>query len=141
MQFRGAAIALALVLTIAFGVRTSAQTIETNIITGPDGDAYARIGADIGELAGACGYQLSTQPSSGAFENLRAMRDRRATQLGLVNADVLEFFAIEQARDPEAARDKAKFHLEFAYQAFRDFKSQARLARNSELYSVLFRED
>ncbi len=41
-------------------------------------------------------------------------------------------------RDPEAARDKARFHLEFAYQSFRDFQNQARLSRNSELYSSIF---
>ncbi len=45
------------------------------------------------------------------------------------------------ARDPEAAREKARFHLEFAFQAFRDFKSQDRLSRHSELYASMFRED
>jgi hypothetical protein len=43
-------------------------------------------------------------------------------------------------RDPEAARDKARLHLEFAYQSFREFQNQARLSRNSELYSSIFRE-
>ena len=42
-------------------------------------------------------------------------------------------------RDPEAARDKAKFHLEFASQSFRDFQSQARLSRNSQLYSSMYK--
>lgn len=41
-------------------------------------------------------------------------------------------------KDPEAARDKARYHLTFAYQAFREFKSMASLSRNSELYSTLF---
>lgn len=44
-------------------------------------------------------------------------------------------------KDPGAARDKARFHLEFAFQAFRDFKSRARLSSNSELYASLFNED
>jgi len=44
-------------------------------------------------------------------------------------------------RDPEAAREKARFHLEFAFQAFRDFKNQVKLSRNSELYANMFRED
>ena len=43
-------------------------------------------------------------------------------------------------RDPEVARDKARFHLEFAYQSFRDFQNQARLSRNSELYSSIYNE-
>jgi len=41
-------------------------------------------------------------------------------------------------RDPEAARDNARRHLEFAYESFREFQSQARLARNAELYSTLY---
>lgn len=41
-------------------------------------------------------------------------------------------------RDPEGARDRAKFHLDFAYQSFREFQTQARLARNSKLYSSMY---
>ena len=41
-------------------------------------------------------------------------------------------------RDPETAREKARNHLTFAYQAFREFKSAASLSRNSELYATLF---
>ena len=41
-------------------------------------------------------------------------------------------------RDPEAARDKARYHLTLAVHAFREFKSMADLSRNSELYSTLF---
>ena len=44
-------------------------------------------------------------------------------------------------RDPEQARDKARFHLEFAFQAFHEFKSQAKLSRNSELYASMFSEE
>lgn len=43
-------------------------------------------------------------------------------------------------RDPEAARDKARYHLDFAFQSFRDFRKQARLSRNAELYSAIYRE-
>ena len=41
-------------------------------------------------------------------------------------------------RDPEAARERAKSHLDFAYQSFRDFQKQARLSRNAELYSAIY---
>jgi len=44
-------------------------------------------------------------------------------------------------RDPEAARERARFHLEFAFRAFREFKTQARHSRNSALYASLFREE
>jgi GntR family transcriptional repressor for pyruvate dehydrogenase complex/GntR family L-lactate dehydrogenase operon transcriptional regulator len=40
--------------------------------------------------------------------------------------------------DPEAAREKAKYHLDFAYQSFREFQQQARLSRNAELYSAIY---
>jgi DNA-binding FadR family transcriptional regulator len=43
-------------------------------------------------------------------------------------------------RDPEAARDKARYHLDFAFQSFRDFRKQAKLSRNAELYSAIYRE-
>jgi GntR family transcriptional repressor for pyruvate dehydrogenase complex/GntR family L-lactate dehydrogenase operon transcriptional regulator len=42
-------------------------------------------------------------------------------------------------RDPEAARNQARAHLEFAYQSFREFQRQASLSRNAELYSSIYR--
>ncbi|MCG8123730.1 MAG: FCD domain-containing protein, partial [Candidatus Thiodiazotropha taylori] len=44
-------------------------------------------------------------------------------------------------RDPEQARDNARLHLEFAFQAFHEFKSQLKLSRNSELYASMFSEE
>ena len=41
-------------------------------------------------------------------------------------------------RDPDAARDAAKSHLEFAYESFREFQNQARLARNSRLLTSIY---
>jgi GntR family transcriptional repressor for pyruvate dehydrogenase complex/GntR family L-lactate dehydrogenase operon transcriptional regulator len=41
-------------------------------------------------------------------------------------------------RDPEAARDATKHHLDFAYESFREFQHQARVTRNSKLYSSMF---
>jgi len=41
-------------------------------------------------------------------------------------------------RDPEAAREAAKNHLEFAFESFREFQNQARLERNAKLYSSIF---
>jgi DNA-binding FadR family transcriptional regulator len=41
-------------------------------------------------------------------------------------------------RDPVAARDRSKHHLEFAYESFREFQNQARLARNAKLYSSIY---
>ena len=41
-------------------------------------------------------------------------------------------------RDPQAARDAAKYHLDFAYQSFREFQTQARLSRNARIYSSIY---
>lgn len=41
-------------------------------------------------------------------------------------------------RDPEAARNAAWSHLEFAYESFRAFQNQARLTRNAKLYSSMY---
>ena len=43
-------------------------------------------------------------------------------------------------RDPEAAREKARHHLDFAFRSFRDFQKQASLSRNAALYSSIYRE-
>lgn len=44
-------------------------------------------------------------------------------------------------RDPEAARDRARYHLDFAYRSFREFQNQAKLAHNAKLYSSMYRDD
>jgi GntR family transcriptional repressor for pyruvate dehydrogenase complex/GntR family L-lactate dehydrogenase operon transcriptional regulator len=44
-------------------------------------------------------------------------------------------------RDAEQAREKARHHLDFAYQAFHEFRDQARLSRNSKLYTSIFHGD
>lgn len=44
-------------------------------------------------------------------------------------------------RDPTAAREAAKYHLEFAYESFREFQNQARLGRNSRLYSSIYQNE
>lgn len=44
-------------------------------------------------------------------------------------------------RDADTARDRARGHLEFAFQTFREFKTQAQFSRNSQLYASMFRED
>ena len=43
-------------------------------------------------------------------------------------------------RDPGAARDKVRHHLDFAFQSFSDFRKQAKLSRNAELYSAIYSE-
>ena len=51
-----------------------------------------RIGRDLAALGAECGVTLDVRESAGSVENMKAVRDRRATQLGIVQSDVLEYF-------------------------------------------------
>ena len=51
-----------------------------------------RIGRDLAALGAECGVSLDVRESAGSVENMEAVRDRRATQLGIVQSDVLEYF-------------------------------------------------
>ncbi len=85
----------------------AAQPIETNLAAGPAGATSARIGTDLAALVAECGRSLGVLETAGGVETFQAMRERRATQVGIVNADVLEFyrtFAAEDAAVGEAAR-------------------------------------
>lgn len=44
-------------------------------------------------------------------------------------------------RDPEKARDMAKYHLDFAFDSFKEFQSQSRLSQNAKLYSEMYKDD
>lgn len=44
-------------------------------------------------------------------------------------------------RDPDAAREAAKYHLTFAYQSFRESQQQERLTHNSRLYSSIYTKE
>ena len=44
-------------------------------------------------------------------------------------------------RDAAQARENSRHHLDFAYKAFHEFRDQARLSRNSKLYSSIYHGD
>ena len=89
---------------LALALPAAAQEIEGNIFTGVSGGAELAIGQDIAALAAECGLTLNVQESAGGVENMLAVRERRLTQFGLVQSDVLEYFRTFQADDPEIAR-------------------------------------
>ena len=54
-------------------------------------------------MAAECG--VSSRPRErGSVENMQAVRDRPATQLGIVQSDVLEYFRTFEADDPDLRR-------------------------------------
>ena len=79
----------------------SANDFERNIMTGGPSGTYIQIGRDIASLGNACGLPLNVVESAGSLENFSAVRNRRATQFGIVQSDVLEYLKTYEANDAE----------------------------------------
>lgn len=90
------ALGLALVATTA-----AADSFERNIMTGGPSGTYIRIGRDIAALGAECGLGLNVVESAGSLENFVGVRNRRNTQFGIVQSDVLEYLKTFEANDPE----------------------------------------
>ncbi|MGV8939375.1 MAG: TAXI family TRAP transporter solute-binding subunit [Allorhizobium sp.] len=92
-------------LSAAAAVLAAAPTIsaefERNIMTGGPTGTYVRIGRDIADLGKACGMTLNVAESAGSLENFVGVRNRRNTQFGIVQSDVLEYLKTFEANDPE----------------------------------------
>ena len=92
-----AALCLATFLTYPAG----AAEFEKNIMTGGPQGTYIQIGRDVASLAKSCGHTLNVQQSAGSLENFVGVRNRRNTQFGIVQSDVLEYLKTFEANDPE----------------------------------------
>ena len=79
----------------------SAQELEKNIMTGGPTGTYIKIGRDIAGLGRACGQTLNVVESAGSLENFIGVRNRRNTQFGIVQNDVLEYLKTFEANDLE----------------------------------------
>jgi len=95
---------LALAVVLALAAPAAAQDVAANLVAGPEGSAAQRAGADLAALAATCGLDLTVRETAGSVENMRAVRDRRATQLGIVQGDVLEYFRTFENDDPDLRR-------------------------------------
>jgi TRAP transporter TAXI family solute receptor len=82
----------------------AAQEVEANIVTGGASGTYIQIGRDLAALGAECGLTLNVRESAGSIENMNAVRDRPATQLGVVQSDVLEYFQTFAGDDPALRR-------------------------------------
>lgn len=85
-------------------VPLGAQEFEKNIMTGGATGTYIKIGKDISDLMSACGQTLNVVESAGSLENFLGVRNRRVTQFGIVQSDVLEYLQTYSADDPDVAR-------------------------------------
>ena len=91
-------------LALALGFPAVGQEVAANIVTGSADSTDYRVGEDIAALGAECGVSLGVQESAGSVENMQAVRDRKATQLEIVQSDVLEYFRTFAADDPELRR-------------------------------------
>lgn len=100
--FRQAALALAAAVMLA--PAADAQVVERNILTGGPTGTYIQIGRDLARESAACGFTLNVRESAGSLENFLGVRQRRFTQFGIVQSDVLEYLKTYAADDPNIAR-------------------------------------
>ena len=78
-----------------------AAEFERNIMTGGPTGTYIRIGQDIAGLGAQCGLTLNVVESAGSLENFAGVRNRRNTQFGIVQSDLLEYLKTFEANDAE----------------------------------------
>lgn len=98
---------------VLLALPATAQDVQGNIVTGGPNGTYIRIGRDIAQAAADCGVALNVNESAGSIENMQAVRDRRLTQFGIVQSDVLEYFRTFEAQDPALARAARGIRIAF----------------------------
>ena len=104
----GWSVAALLILT-ASGAEAAA---ELGIITGGEKGTYYQFGLDLQRLVKQSGIDLTVFPSKGSIENVYAVYQRPATQMGIVQSDVLAFVTRIQS-DPVLKRIAKKTKLVF----------------------------
>jgi uncharacterized protein len=90
----------------------SALAADLGLITGGEKGTYYQFGLDLQRLFGPRNVNLSVYSSKGSIENVYAVYQRPATQLGIVQSDVLAFVARVQS-DPVLKRIAKKTRMVF----------------------------
>lgn len=100
-----------LLLTIV-ALATTAGAAELGLITGGEKGTYFQFGLDLQKLVRPTGTTLAVYNSRGSIENIYAVYQRPATQMGIVQSDVLAFVARVQS-DPVLKRIAKKTRMVF----------------------------
>ncbi|MEM5472757.1 TAXI family TRAP transporter solute-binding subunit [Hoeflea sp. AS60] len=87
--------------SLLFASVSQSAEFEHNIMTGGPTGTYIRIGQDMAALGAQCGLTLNVVESAGSLENFVGVRQRRNTQFGIVQSDVLEYLKTYEANDAE----------------------------------------
>jgi TRAP transporter TAXI family solute receptor len=105
-------IAIGVLMLAVSALVTIANAADLGLITGGEKGTYYRFGLDLQKLVMPSGTSLTVYPSRGSIENVYAVYQRPATQLGIVQSDVLAFVARVQS-DPVLKRIAKKTRMVF----------------------------
>lgn len=98
---------------LIFTAANAEPAAELGIITGSEKGTYYQFGLNLQRLAKQqAGIDVSVYPSKGSIENVYAVYQRPATQMGIVQSDVLAFVTRVQS-DPVLKRIAKKTKLVF----------------------------
>ena len=104
----GIPLALLLVATLAAPV----LAVDMGLITGSDKGTYYQFGLNLQHLVKQADIDLNVYTSKGSVENVYAVFQRPATQMGIVQSDVLAFVSRVQT-DPVLKRIAKKIKMVF----------------------------
>ncbi|HEY7519688.1 MAG TPA: TAXI family TRAP transporter solute-binding subunit [Methylomirabilota bacterium] len=99
-------------MALAFSVAASASAADMGIITGSEKGTYYQFGLNLQKLMKPNGINVTVATSKGSVENVFAVYQRPATQLGIVQSDVLAFVARVET-DPVLKRIAKKIKMVF----------------------------
>jgi uncharacterized protein len=101
-------------VSIALAIATAAPTFaaDIGIITGSDRGTYYQFGLNLQKLMKSHGHNVTVSTSKGSVENVFAVYQKPATQLGIVQSDVLAFVARVET-DPTLKRIAKKIKMVF----------------------------
>src|SRR5581483_2978667 len=103
---------LVLGIVIAMGSFGHAAAADIGIITGSEKGTYYQFGLNLQKLMKSNGVNVTVATSKGSVENVFAVYQRPATQLGIVQSDVLAFVA-KVGTDPVLKQIAKKIKMVF----------------------------
>jgi hypothetical protein len=105
-------VAIAVVIAVAVGSVVPSWASDMGLITGSEKGTYYQFGLNLQRLMKTHGIDLTVATSKGSVENVFAVYQRPATQLGIVQSDVLAFVARVDT-DPVLKRIAKKIKMVF----------------------------
>jgi uncharacterized protein len=97
---------------LMFCTAAPVSAADVGIITGSEKGTYYQFGLNLQKLMKLNGINVTVTPSKGSVENVFAVYQRPATQLGIVQSDVLAFVARVET-DPVLKRIAKKIKMVF----------------------------